>query len=626
MAQQPPKTKSVKRASASATTQDEKARDKAAKKGITIDSFVNFAHNLGVGADNALSTATYGFNPVTRNRVLLEWVHRGSWLGGVAVDVVADDMTRAGVEIRGKMAPEQLAHLEETAVGLGIWNCINDTIKWARLYGGALAVILIDGQDMETPLRINTIRKEQFRGLLSLDRWMVEPSLSDLVTDFGPELGNPKFYRVTSSAPALTGMKIHHSRCIRLEGIRLPYQQRLIENMWGLSVIERLYDRMIAFDSASTGAAQLVYKSYLRTLKIDELREVVAAGGDAYVGMTRYLDMMRKFQGIEGLTIIDAKDEFGTETHAAFGCLSDVLAQFGQQLSGALQIPLVRLFGQSPAGFSTGDTDLRNYYDTIKQQQVKQLQVGVTKVYRIMAASESMPFPDGTKLEFKSLWQLDDSEKSTIAETVGRTVSAAEESGIIDRATALKELHQSSNITGIFTNITPEMIEEAENEGPPLGEVLSEKETVAEIKAGSEEEKAKSESSSSERARKLHDSLFTQAAGILFISKDDKMLLLERGPNGDEAGTWAIPAGRIENGENPKQAAIRETKEETGYQSQDDLQVLDNSNGFVTFIAFVDKPFKVVLNDESTNAVWTDEPALFNLHPGLQKVLNDHKV
>lgn len=170
------------------------------------------------------------------------------------------------------------------------------------------------------------------------------------------------------------------------------------------------------------------------------------------------------------------------------------------------------------------------------------------------------------------------------------------------------------------------MIEEAENEGPPLGEVLSEKETVAEIKAGSEEEKAKSESSSSERARKLHDSLFTQAAGILFISKDDKMLLLERGPNGDEAGTWAIPAGRIENGENPKQAAIRETKEETGYQSQDDLQVLDNSNGFVTFIAFVDKPFKVVLNDESTNAVWTDEPALFNLHPGLQKVLNDHKV
>ena len=49
----------------------------------TLDSFINFQHKLGVGADNALSTASYGFNPITRNRNLLEWIHRGSWLGGV---------------------------------------------------------------------------------------------------------------------------------------------------------------------------------------------------------------------------------------------------------------------------------------------------------------------------------------------------------------------------------------------------------------------------------------------------------------------------------------------------------------------------------------------------------------
>jgi hypothetical protein len=38
-----------------------------------------------------------------------------------------------------------------------------------------------------------------------------------------------------------------------------------------------------------------------------------------------------------------------------------VLLQFAQQLSGALNIPLTRLFGQSPAGMnSTGEGDLHS--------------------------------------------------------------------------------------------------------------------------------------------------------------------------------------------------------------------------------------------------------------------------
>jgi hypothetical protein len=31
---------------------------------------------------------------------------------------------------------------------------------------------------------------------MALDRWMVNPSYNDLVTDYGPEFGKPKFYKV----------------------------------------------------------------------------------------------------------------------------------------------------------------------------------------------------------------------------------------------------------------------------------------------------------------------------------------------------------------------------------------------------------------------------------------------
>lgn len=466
-------TKSIVRTVKAAVTQDNKARAKAkdatakAAKNGTLDSFTNFAHKLGIGADNALSTASYGFNPITRNRVHLEWIHRGSWIGGIAVDVVADDMTRAGIEMKTKMKPEDITAIEESATTLKIWQALNDLIKWSRLYGGAIAVMLIDGHDMATPLRLNTIREGQFRGLCVLDRWMVDPSLSDLITEFGPDLGLPKFYRVTGSAPALHGQTIHHSRCIRLSGIRLPYWQRLVENLWGISVLERLYDRLVAFDSASTGAAQLVYKSYVRTYKIKELRNVIAAGGKAMEGLTNYVDMMRRFQGIEGMTLLDSEDEFEAHGHQAFSGLSDALAQFGQQLAGALQIPLVRLFGQSPAGFSTGDADLRTYYDGINHQQVSDLLVPVTKIYRLLAASKGIEVPEGFQLGFKSLWQLTDEQKATIAGTTTDTVIKAEEAGLVSKQTAMKELQQSSHITGVFSNIKDEDIEAAEEDIPP---------------------------------------------------------------------------------------------------------------------------------------------------------------
>lgn len=475
--------RNVKRYADKAKAEDAQARERLiaeqqqardAQSSNVADSFVNFAMNLGIGSDNPMSGSTYGFNPITRNRTLLEWIHRGSWLGGVAVDVVADDMTREGVEIKGEMEPDDISRIEEVATALGVWEKIGDTIKWSRLYGGAIAVMLIDGQDPASPLRLETVRKGQFAGLQVLDRWMVEPSLGDLVTDFGPDLGLPKFYRVTAAAPALNGQRIHHSRCIRLTGIKLPYMQALMENLWGISVLERLYDRMVSFDSATTGSAQLVYKSYLRTLKVKNLREVVAMGGKAMQGLVSYVDTMRRFQGIEGMSVIDAEDEFQIDGHSAFSGLSEILQQFALQLSGALQIPLVRLFGQSPAGFSDGDNDLRNYYDKIKQDQERDLKIGITKVYRAIAASEDIEVPEGFSVSFRPLWQLSADEKATIANNVVNAVSAVEGSGLIDKATALKELRQSSNDTGIFSNITDEDIDNAKSEGPPLPETATE--------------------------------------------------------------------------------------------------------------------------------------------------------
>lgn len=455
-------------------------KSKAQDKNEVFDSFRNFAAGIGYGTNNISTGGTYGYNPITLFRPLLEWMHRGQGLCGTIVDCVADDMTRAGVDIKGEMKPEDIEAINESAVTLGIWNSLNETIKWSRLYGGCLGVLLIDGQDLATPFRVESVGKDQFKGILALDRWMVTPDMERTIKEYGPSFGLPEFYTVIPTAPGLIGMRIHHSRCIRLGGIKLPYWQAITLQFWGESIYERIWDILLALNSSTQGLAQLMYKLHLRTYTVENLRQMIAAGGPQMAGLMAQVQFMRSTQTNEGMTLLDAKDKMEHFTNNSVSGASDVLIHFLEQISGAVQIPLVRLLGQSPAGLNaTGEADLRTYYDEIARQQKSALMVPITNVYRCIVQSLGMEWPEGTTLGFKPLWQLDAPAKADVATKTTDNVVKLTEAGIISNQTALKEIRQSSEETGFGTNITDEDINSAESEPAPLPQA----EEVAEIKA-----------------------------------------------------------------------------------------------------------------------------------------------
>lgn len=446
---------------------------------FTKDSFQNFAARVGLGSGNQHDQSGYGFNFLSRQRLKLEAMYRSSWVVGQVVDVVADDMTRKGVKLNGLSTPKDSEMIDQEMDRLQVWDKLNKNIKWSRLYGGSLAVMMIDGQNVSTPLNANTIGKGQFKGLMVLDRWMVQPTLEDLVTEMGPDYGKPKYYDVITDSVGLCNQRIHYSRVIRMDGVELPYWQSITENLWGQSVIERLEDRLTIFDSATLGAGQLVYKAHLRTYKVKKLREIIAAGGKFYDALVKQIQEIRMWQSNEGMTLMDADDAFETHQYSFTG-LDNLLLQFGQQISGATGIPLVRLFGQSPAGLNaTGESDLANYYDNINQQQEGRLRTPLQVLYAVLHMSVlGKPLPDSFSFKFASLWQLDDEKKANVAKGVTDAVLAAEEAGLIKRSTALKELRQSSEVTGVFSHITDEEIKDADDEDPPPpGEGVDDEET-----------------------------------------------------------------------------------------------------------------------------------------------------
>lgn len=440
----------------------------ARKQAFTEDSYLNFMAKLGAGTQNLQNYNQYSLSPfVTRNRIDLEAAYRSSWLVGQVVDTVAEDMTREGVTINSELSPDDIKLIQSTFIDLAIWHELSNTIKWARLYGGAVAVILTEGADYEKPLNINAVGKGRFKGLVVFDRWMLDPSFGDLVTEVGPSMGKPKYYRILPGMPALSGQRVHYSRIIRFDGIELPYYQRLTENLWGLSVVERMYDRLVAFDSATQGASQLLHKAHLRTIQVKGFREALALGGATESAVVKQFNYIRLLQTLEGLTVLDGDDKFEVHPYS-FSGISDVLMQFGEQISGATGIPLVRLFGQSPAGLSSsGESDLRNYYDHINKLQESQMRAALVKLFDVIGRSVlGKALPKGFEFEFNSLWQLSDTEKGQIASTDATTIAAAYGAGLITKKIGMKELLQGSRVTGRFTNITEEDIENVKEEVP----------------------------------------------------------------------------------------------------------------------------------------------------------------
>lgn len=458
----------------------------------TNDGFKNFALKLGVSSrgeegnsDNAISDGFYAFNLITRNRVQLEAAYRGSWIVGRVINCFAEDMTRAGITLNTNKGAEKVSEFKVQMSRLQIWQSFFETIAWSRLYGGAIGVLQIEGQDLKSPLRLETVQKDQFKGIATYDRWQLNPSMSQIINS-GPNIGLPEYYDIALGSnqndPGLAPLakakesinssgglvKVHHSRCIRLIGIKLPYWQAITEMMWGESCLERLWDRLIEFDTATAAAGSLITRANLRTVSIDGLREILAAGGKAEEALISQFEYMRKFQSSEGLTLLDKEDNFQSTAYS-FAGLSDVILQLGQQVSGSSEIPLVRLFGQAPAGLNaTGESDIRNYYDSVAAKQEATLRNPIELIIRVMWRScFGEAAPDDLAFTFTPLWQMSATDKATIATQNTAAIVQAHDDGLLSTSTAMKELKQQSIETGLFTHITDEDIEGAEEELPP---------------------------------------------------------------------------------------------------------------------------------------------------------------
>lgn len=104
-----------------------------------------------------------------------------------------------------------------------------------------------------------------------------------------------------------------------------------------------------------------------------------------------------------------------------------------------------------------------------------------------------------------------------------------------------------------------------------------------------------------------------------FISCENKILYLHRHPEKPQGNTWGVPAGKMEKGEKPQDAVIREIQEEIGIvldpSRLKELGCLYGRLGKLDYIFHVfcihydSIPKLVLAEDEHLEAAWVTEEA-----------------
>ena len=392
------------------------------------DGYVNMMNKYGTSKD---TTEGYRFRaePVVPDE-LLTMYYEGNGLFAKIIDTPAEEAIKHGFTLESTKDQKIEDFYTEALDELDWEETAMTAIRWARLFGGSIAVMMInDGRGIDEPLDWRNIRS--IDDIRVYDRSVIQPDYQSMFSydprdpfrTRGSRLGMPEFYHVTSRTGTFT---VHDSRCLVFQNGILPENTtNSIYQLWGIPEYVRINRAIRDAEVAHGSATKLLDRSVQAVYKMKDLAAELATeeGEDRVLRRLQTIDMAR---GLLNSITIDSEGEDYDFRQFQFSGVSDVIDSTCNFLSALTSIPQTILFGRSPAGMNaTGDADLENWYNYLERIQKrmvkKNLRYLLSVIFQAGVRTGEVDEVPKIKVEFNPLWSLSDTEQADLDQKRAQT-------------------------------------------------------------------------------------------------------------------------------------------------------------------------------------------------------------
>jgi len=408
------------------------------------DGWSNVVSGLGSARDKRKYTTNKLSKTLSNEE--LESIYIEDGLGSRIITELPNDMFREGWEYTFPDLEEQKAKkfldiYKEILENIHVDQKVKEAFYWARLYGGSVILIgAMDGRDYQLPLTNTKITFfDSLRVIQSTE--IKYDEIKFQLDPYKPRYGLPELYPIsfdTVSGEPETKL-VHHSRIIEIRGSIVPAKTKVRlskeQRYWGMSELQKVYDYLSTMGDSLGSVSHLLKEFSVGKHKFANLIDIISSP-DGFEMMKKRVEFMDMTRSVFNSIYMDKDDEYIRE-NITFGGIPEVLYVFIMMVSSCSGYPITRLFGVSPAGMnSTGESDMRNYYDRVHSEQVLSLEPVLLRLVRIISEWKGIEEP---YIEFRPLQQLTDKEKSELEkidaekeQVVANTWKTYIDSGIVE--------------------------------------------------------------------------------------------------------------------------------------------------------------------------------------------------
>jgi hypothetical protein len=408
------------------------------------DSYVNLKTLLGIrGADKSTASSF-------QIRDLLDWdVLKGMYgqdaIAARIIDRLPDDATREAIKLKGVDTDFDFSSVLAELEKLNARIHIGDAWRWARLYRGSLLLMIVnDGRKMDEPLDLANATK--LSSLHVLEARFVIPDI------FNPGLGSaafarPEFYMINVPHSKGDDRKIHNSRVIRFDGVKVTPSEMIENGGWGPSVLDRINTEVTGLGVIMGYARNIMHNLSMQGIQLEGYRDMLCGGADGKSNAMKIVQALYDTMDQLHLIALDTKDKFIEITRTVTG-LTDLIKEFIDALVRATDMPRTVLLGEAPGGLNaSGDSELRSWYDYVSGQQPQKLTPPINRLVEvILATRKNEQTPDQWEVEYAPLWQSSAKEKAETDKIKAETADIYTQMGVISVPEVRTKLIQSGDL------------------------------------------------------------------------------------------------------------------------------------------------------------------------------------